>query len=272
MNGSIQVCSGGLPPSPLQALYSIPLAAPNLRQDQLQYNIKFDQKFANKKITLKTFFKTYNDNLIDWKQSTTKTISYGINLGFNFPKLPFLQINYSPYSQKNDATIAAQKMENNSTMFSLTTGYSYRISDLFASTTFSFNSQSQKSTTGITSNEFSNRSYMINESISFEIPLTISTTLNLSKSKLMLVSSRITDFDLNGNYQINEMISASLGGTISNEEKITRRTMFYFGSSINAAQWIRFELQGNISKHKDLSGTASSYNDATFQLSALLHW
>lgn len=248
------------------------LAAPNLRQDQLQYNVTFDQKFANKKITLKTFLKTYSDNLIDWKRSTTKTTSYGINLGFNFPKLPFLQINYTPYLQKNDAIIAAQKMENSSDMFSLTTGYSYQISDLFASTTFSFNSQLQKSKIGITSNDFSNRSYMINQSISFEIPITISSTLNISQYKIMLISSSRTDFDLNGNYQINEIISANLGGTISNEEHYTKKTTIYFGSNITAADWIKLELQGNILSYKDLSGAASSYNDAMFQLSALLHW
>lgn len=248
------------------------LAAPNIRQDQLQYDINFAQKFANKKITLKTFFKTYSDNLIDWKQSTTKTMSYGINLGFNFPKLPFLQISYSPYLQKNDAIVAAQKMRNSSDMFSLTTGYSYQISNLFASTIFSFNGQWQKSKIGITSNDFSNQSYMINQSISFGIPLTLSSTLNISQSKIMLISSSRTDFDLNGNYQINEMISANLGGTISNEEHYTKKATIYFGSNITAANWIKFELQGNILKYKDLSGAASSYNDAMFQLSALLHW
>ena len=113
---------------------------------------------------------------------------------------------------------------------------------------------------------------MINQSLSFEIPLTISSTLNISKSEIMTVSSRNTDFDLNGNYQINEALSASLGSTISNEEHLTKKTMLYFGSSITAAEWIKFELQGNFSRYTDLSGLANSYNDAVFQLSAVIKW
>ncbi|TSA25950.1 MAG: hypothetical protein D4R68_08055 [Ignavibacteriales bacterium] len=248
------------------------LAAPSLRQDQLQFDFNFDQKFADKKITMKTFFKVYNDNLINWKQSTTTTTSFGINLGFYFPNLPFVQINYSPYSQSNDNIIATQKMENTSDLFSLMTGYSYRLSSVSASTTLSFTGQWQNNKIGIISNKFSNESYMLNQNFSFEFPLTVSSTLSLAQSNILSISSSITEFDLNGNYQLSEMISTNLGGTISNEENYTKKIMIYLGSNIILYQWLRFELQGNISNFKDLSGGGNNYNDAMLQATVSMNW
>jgi len=250
----------------------ISLAAPNLKQDQFQFDFGFDQKFADRKITLKTFFKIYNDNLINWKQTTTSTSSFGINLGLNFPNLPFVQINYSPYSQSNDAADAAQMMENKFDLFSLMTGYSYRFSGVYATTMFSFNGQWQKSMIGNFTNEFLNRSYMITQSLNFEFPLTLSSTLSMTQSQILSVTSNITEFNLNGNYQFSGMISANAGATISNEENATKRTMIFLGSNIILAEWLRFELQGNLSNYKDLSGGINNYNDSMLQASVSVKW
>lgn len=250
----------------------ISLAAPNLRQDQFQFNFNFDRKFANKKITLKTFFKVYKDNLINWKQSTTTTTSYGINLGFNFPHLPFVQINYSPYSQKNDNVLVAQKMENGSDLFSLMTGYSFQLAGVYASTMLSFTGQWQNSKLGIVSSKTSNESYLVNQSVNFEFPLTLSSTLSFTQSRIKSISSTISEFDMNGNYQLSEMISANLGGTISNEENFTNKTMLYLGSNIILYQWLRVELQANLSKYKDLSGSGSDYNDSMLQATVSMTW
>jgi hypothetical protein len=247
-------------------------ASTNFRQDQLQYDFNLVQKFVKKKITLKTFFKTYSDNLIDWKQSTTRTTSYGINLGFNFPDLPFLQLYYSPYKQKNDAINAEQKMENSSDMFSLTTGYSYPFSGMFASTIISFSGQWHNSKIGINTTEFSNTTYMLNQNLSFEFPLTLSFISSISKLIFLTIPSSMTEFNLNGDYQISENVSANLGGTISNEENLTKRVMISIGTSINLYQWLRFQLQGNIANYTDLAGGGNNYTDSMLLATALLNW
>ena len=248
------------------------LAAPNLRQDQFQFDANFDRKFADKKITLKTFFRVFHDNLINWKQSTTTTTSYGINLGFYFPNLPFVQLNYSPYSQRNDNVVAAQKMENSFDSFSFMTGYSYQFSGIYASTMLSFNGQSQNSKLGINSTKFSSTSFMLNQNLNFEFPLTLTSTLSLSQSKILSLTSSITEFDLNGSYQISEMISANLGGTISNEENLTKRILISLGSNIIISKLLRFQLQGNLSNYKDLSGGSNNYNDSMLQASVMINW
>ena len=250
----------------------VSLAAPNIRQDLFQFDLNFDQKFANKKITMKTFFKVYNDNLIDWKQFTTTTMSYGINLGFYFPNVPYVQVNYSPYSQSNDNSIASQKVETSFDMFSLLTGYSYQFSGVYASTILSFNGQWQNAKVGTNSTKFSNTTILLSQNLNFEFPLSLSSTLSLSQFKSLSFSSRITELNLTGDYQVNENISTSLGGTISNEENLTKRVMLSIGSNIIFYQWLRLQLQGNISNYKDLSGGSNDYTDSMLLASVLLNW
>jgi hypothetical protein len=248
------------------------LASPNLRQDQFQFDFNWDQKFAGKKLTMKTFFKVYRDNLINWKQSTTTTTSYGINLGFNFPKYPFIQINFSPYSQSNDQVVAAQKMENTFNMFSFLTGYTYQVAGLYATTMFSYNGQWQNAKLGIVSNESSNASYLINQSINFTFPLILNSTYSLSQSQMPSLTSKIIEFDVNGNYQFNEIISTTLGTTISNEERYTKKTMLYASANLSIAQWLKFELQASLFSYTDLSGIGNSYDDNMLQVTMLMNW
>ncbi|MDP2037621.1 MAG: hypothetical protein Q8L04_09585, partial [Ignavibacteria bacterium] len=125
---------------------------------------------------------------------------------------------------------------------------------------------------GITESKTSNKSYTLNQNLSFEFPLSLSLSLSTSQSKIYDATSNVTDFDLNGNYQLSEMISANLGGTISKEENYTKKTVIYFGSNISLSQWLRFELQGNISNYQDLSGGDNSYSDSMVQATVLINW
>jgi len=58
----------------------------------------------------------------------------------------------------------------------------------------------------------------------------------------------------------------------SSNAGFNKTTMFYFGSNITAANWIKFELQGNVSNYKDFSGRAGRYNDPMFQVVAFINW
>ncbi len=248
------------------------LAAPNIRSDQLMFEAKLNKKFPGKKIGMKMYVKYYQDNIADWKTSTTSTASFGVSFDFNFPNMPYFTIGYSPYFQGNDAVPANQLIRNDNHIVNFMTGYSYQFSGMYASTMFAFNGQWQNAKVGIVSNKFSNTSYMLNQSFNFEFPLTLSSTFSLTQSKILSITSNITDFDLNGNYQLSEMISANLGGTISNEENFTKKIMIYMGSNIILYQWLRFELQGNISNYKDLSGGGNNYNDSMLQASVSMNW
>lgn len=248
------------------------LAAPNIRSDQLMFQAKLNKKFSDKKISMKTFVKIYQDNTINWKASTTTTTSFGISFDFNFPKIPYFSFGYSPYFQGNDALPENQIIRNDNHIVNFMTGYSYQLSTVYATTMFAFNGQWQNAKLGLNSNKFSNTSYLVNQNFNFEFPLTLSSTFSLSQSKILSISSTVTDFDLNGNYQITEKISANVGGTISNEENYTKRTMIYMGSNFLISQWLRFEVQINLTNYKDLSGGGNNYNDSMLQASAVINW
>jgi len=143
---------------------------------------------------------------------------------------------------------------------------------LFASTIISFNDQWQNSRVGINLTEFSNTTYMLNQNLSFEFPLTLSFTSSISKLNSLAISSSMTEFNLNGDYQLNENVSVNLGGTISKEEYKTKRIMISFGSNINLYQWLIIQLQGNVSDYKDLSGVSNNYTDSMFLATALFKW
>lgn len=250
----------------------ISLAAPNIRSDQLMFESKLNKKFSDKKIGMKTFVKIYQDNIINWKSTTTTTASLGISIDFNFPDVPFISIGYSPYFQGNVTTTVIQTIKNDNHIVTLMTGHSYQLSNMYASTVFSFNGQWQNAKVGNVSNKFSNLSYILNQNIGFEIPLALSATISLVQSKLISISSNITELDLNGSYQFNETISANLGTTFSNEEHYTKRIIVYMGSNIILADWLRFELQGSISNYKDLTGGPNSYDDGMFRASINVKW
>jgi hypothetical protein len=48
--------------------------------------------------------------------------------------------------------------------------------------------------------------------------------------------------------------------------------MIFLGSNIILAEWLRFELQGNLSNYKDLSGGINNYNDSMLQASVSVKW
>ncbi len=248
------------------------LAAPNISSDQLMLEGKINKKFPGKIIGMKFFVKYYQDNIVNWKSSTTTTAALGLNFDFNFPNVPYFAIGYSPYFQGNDNVPANQLIKNDNHIINFMTGYSYQLAGMFASTLFSFNGQWQDSKVGLLSSKFSNTSYMLNQSFNFEFPLTLSSTLSLTQSKSPSFSSDIMEFDLSGNYQISKMISANLGTTFSNEENLTKRIMISMGSNITISEWLRLALQGNISNYTDLSGGSNNYTDSMMQVSLLVKW
>jgi len=112
------------------------LGNPNLINDRLTYNGRIDQTFAKKKISFSAYFKQHKDNLIDWKKATTTTTAYGINAGFRFKKIPYLQISYTPNFQKTDSD--SLYLKNAVQVFFLSTGYNYKIGNLRSMTSFNF--------------------------------------------------------------------------------------------------------------------------------------
>jgi hypothetical protein len=246
------------------------LGVPSLRNDQLAYDAKVEQKFFERHLSLGAFFKNSHDNLIEWKSSTTTTTAFGINLGLNFPKLPFLQVSYSPYLQKNDDTVLVQKVENKTTMFSAVTGYNLLIEEFNLSTTVAFISNEAKSLNGLSN--YRTNSISITEAVSFNKPVSFAGTWGLIKTASPLLNSDINNIDFSVNVILSEYLSSTLGLNYTAERAINKKTGFYLDTAISPWNNITLNARLEESTYKDLVDNSFNYNELLLKVVLNVSW
>ncbi len=246
------------------------LGAPNLRNDLMAYEGKVEQRFLDKKVSLSSFFRTSHDNLIDWKSSTTTTSAYGINLGLNFPSLPYLQVSYSPYVQKNNDIVPTQKINNKTTMLSAVTGYLFLIDEYNFSTNIAFSRNEAKSINGFS--DYLSNSFSVTEGISFSEPISFSGTYGLIKTTSPLFYSSIHNFDFSINETYLEFISNTLGFNLAYEWDINKKTVFYINSAVTLLENINFNIKIEGTSFKNNIDTSLNYNDLVLHAMISAAW
>jgi hypothetical protein len=248
----------------------ISLGAPDLRNDLFTYEAKLDQGFLSNKITVSSFFRTSHDNLIDWKSSTTTTTAYGINLGLHFPKLPFLQVSYSPYVQKNDDTISVQKVENKTMMLSAITGYSLLIQQFNFSTSVAFTNNTANTLTGLS--DYKTNSFNVTEAVSFNNPISFAGTWGVIKTNSSNLYSHIDNYDLSINATFIESLFNTLGLNIESERSINKKTGIYLNSTYSPLKNINLSARIEESNYKNLADNSLNYNELIFNLALNVNW
>ena len=268
----------------------VSLGAPNLRNDQLVYEAKVDQGFYARKISISTFFRTSHDNLIDWKSSTTTTTALGINLMLNFPKLPFLQVSYSPYLQKNDNPVPEQKVENRTMMLTAVTGYALLIKEFNFLTNLAYTSNEAKTLSGLS--DYTTNSVSITEAVSFNSPISFAGTLAFIKttspnplslnagssnagSQIFVSSnsiSNINNYDFSVNAAYTEFLSNTLGCNIAAESGVNKKTGFYLNTTYSPWKNINLNARLEGSSYKDLVDSSSNYDELLFNIMVKVNW
>jgi hypothetical protein len=246
------------------------LGVPNLRTDQFGYEAKYDQRLFNRHVTLGSFFRMYNDNLIEWKSSTTTMMAYGVNLGLNFPRLPYLRVSYSPISQKNDASDPLYKFETNMLMTTVMTGYSYSIGSVNASTSLAYSGQ--KTEMGIAAGEYKSNSYMIGEMLSFRLPLTLGLNFGMIESQTALGYGVIQTVDVNGSAPLGEIVTLGLGVNLAFERDRNERLGFYMDCALPITQGLDFNLRLEKANYNDFFLTGSTYREFLATAAIVTRW
>lgn len=246
------------------------LGVPNLRNDQLAYEAKLEQGFLSRKISVSSFFRTSHDNLIDWKSSTTTTTAFGINLGLNFPKLPFLQVSYSPYLQKNDEQVLSKKIENKTTVFSAVTGYTVPIEEFNFSTNVAFTSNEAKTIGGLS--DYRTNSLSITEVVHFNKPISFAGAWGLIKTTSPYSNSNINNFDFSINASFTELLSNTLGVTVTTERTVSQKSGVYLTTSI--LPWKNFTLDARVESaaYNNLVDNSLSYSEVIFNVILNVTW
>jgi hypothetical protein len=235
------------------------LGVPNLRTDQFGYDAKLEQRLFDKHITVSSFFKSYKDNIIEWKSSTTTVTSFGFNLGFNFPKIPFLRLSFSPTQQKNNTSDTLFKIDNNITVYSVMSGYTFPIGRTRFSTTLSVIGQKFQTLNAL--GKYSTNSLMVGEMVSFPLPLMLGVNYGIIETRNSIGYNLIHNIELNGSAPISEIFLFGAGLSFAAERQHNERIGFSINSTIRIADQLDLDLRLEQNTYNDFQFLGINYQE-----------
>lgn len=204
------------------------LGVPNMRVDVLRYDAKLDQSLFKRQFSLGVFARRDQDNLIPLKRATTLTTSMGANMNLTIRRMPYLRVSYLPFMQESDATDSAYAYANRTSMWTLGSGYSYRIGDLSASTHLTYSKQ--ESTTSNTASDYAVVSATGSQSIAFVFPLSITLGLGIiQQTSGVDADASIITGDGSFAYAFDDIFSANGGLTLAFDNTYGDRVGFQLG-------------------------------------------
>jgi hypothetical protein len=239
------------------------LGVPNLRTDQFGYEGKFEQRFFKKRVSLSTFIRSFEDNLINWKSSTTTVTTYGINFGINIPRLPFLRISFTPTNQYNNVKDTLSKVDNQITVYSVISGYTFYTGGLSFTTTLSVNGQKLEMPSK--AGKYSTNSYMIGEMINLSLPMMIGVNYGLIETTNFLGYNLIHNMELSCQAPINDIFMVGGGLTFASERSNNERIGFYANSTINIGSNLFLDIRLENNTYNDFIFANTDYNEFLFR-------
>jgi len=247
------------------------LGNPNLINDRLTYDGRIDQTFAKRKISFSAYFRQNKDNLINWKKSTTTTTAYGITAGFRFKKVPYLQFSYTPNFQKNDSD--SLKMKNSVHVFSLSTGYNYKIGNLRTMTSFNFFYQNTETVIDTMTSGSKNQTYTLNETISFKIPLSLSGGISYNKSEFSGQKRDILSLTLSGTHSaFKKKWKNTLGVRYSNRIDEQKKIGLYWSSRFKLWKGGDLDIRVEENIFRDKTQVVNNFDEFIARAALLIKW
>lgn len=205
------------------------LGAPSITNGIKGFNFGINQYFADKKINLKLS----TEQLHSEKTSMDKSkVDFGLSMFFD--EAPYLIINYTPYSEKNNAVTDSLKIDNFASAFSLTTGINLPVRDYTLGTMVSLSSQSNQSKKRI--GDFTIYNFLFNETVSFQFPLSFSANVNITSINTTqndsLTPGNTYTYDLSSSLTLFEKWSNTLSIGYQKTSGLNSNTILSFNSSV----------------------------------------
>lgn len=246
------------------------LGAPVLRNDNLRWEARLEQRFLRRQITATAYYKNDLDDIYRMLKSTNTTVtSFGVGLGLNFARLPYLRLEYAPYQQRYSNLADQADIENRTTLFSALAGYYYKVADLNATTTVSFSSQQSDSHLGLS--DYGVATITANQSLNFRFPLGLSAGFTHSSLTVADSTENVSSLDLSGSYTAFDIWYSALGFTLA-EHGGDRNTGFYVSSSIGVWNAGIFELRAEKNVFKSYTLTASDFDEFVLTATFTSNW
>lgn len=202
------------------------LGVPNLRTDYIRYDARIDQRLWKRQLAVGFFVRNDEDNLAGIKRSTSTLFSWGASLGLNIRRWPFFRLAYSPYTQTSNSPDPFLQYRNHTTIWSVTSGYAYRIADMGANTTLTFSQQDAVTKDNL--NDYGVTTINLMQSLSFTYPLTLSAGLgNITQVAAQTPTNNIFTIDGSASYAMSEMFSTSGGVTLAFDQTYGTRSGYF---------------------------------------------
>lgn len=203
------------------------LGVPNMRVDVVRYDARIDQGLFKRQLTLGVFIRRDHDNLVPLKRATTLTTSMGASIGIVPRSLPYLRVSYMPYVQESNTTDSLYAYANRTQMWNATSGYSYRIVDMGASTQLAY--ALQQSVTTAQMSDYSVQSINMYQSLSFVFPLNITFGGGIIEQRSESASTAVVTGDVSGSYSIDDVLSVNAGLTLALDQQAGDRIGYSVG-------------------------------------------
>jgi hypothetical protein len=239
------------------------LGNPSLRNDKLGFEGKVDQKFLERKISAGVSFRTYRDNLIQTKRTTTTTTSVIVKLGLNFRGYPTLNVMVMPNFQKNDkqvTTTDSSKMDNRIMLYNVVSSYSAKLGDITAQTTVLFSYNDSKTLFGL--NDYWTKTSSLTETFIFKFPLSVSASIGMVQVLNQGVDyQRVITFNLAPTYTFKEIGNWGAGLAVDVDKDKNKKLGISLNSNVQLWKFLTFDLRAEQNFYTDWSNRANSYKE-----------
>ncbi len=246
------------------------LGAPILRHDNLRWEARVEQRLLRRQITASAYYKNDADDIYRLlKTANTSVTSFGLGLGLNFARLPFLRVEYAPYRQRYSNLADQSDIENRTTLLSAITGYYYKVLAMNAGTSISFSSQQSNSHQGLS--DYGVSSITANQSLNFRVPLGFSFAYTHSRLNVGDSAEQVNALDFSGSYTAFDIWSSALGLTVAKHGD-DRNTGFYLSSSVGLWNTGVFEIRAEKNVFKSYTLTASDFDEFVLMATFTSNW
>jgi hypothetical protein len=244
------------------------LGVPFIKNDYRRHEVKLEQGFLQRQLTVGGYYRREEDNLGDTKSSGTTTEAFGASLAMNFQNLPYLRVNYAPLTQQSGALADSLKIENEITVISAMTGYTARAQSGFVSSSnLAFVFQEGKTKGGI--GAYISRNATFSQFFTFAIPLSLTLAVGSSITSIEASTTTVISTDLAASYAFGEW-STTLGGTFSRDA--VKRNTAYVAASGPLGKIAGLTLQVERTNVDDPTYTGANFDETVFRMTLTRDW
>jgi hypothetical protein len=253
--------------------YSAP-GVPNLRTDYIRYDVRADQRFWKRQVSLGLFVRRDEDNLSNVKRATSTLFSYGGSLGLNFRGWPYLRLSYAPYIQESNSSDVLLQYKNQTLIWSVAGGYAYRVGDLGMNTNVTFSKQDATTKNNVSDYAVTTINFL--QSVSFTFPLTLSVGVgNITQAAAQTPTNNIFTTDFSANYAISDWFTTNGGITLAFDETYGTRSGYFLSVLMRLGQFADIDLRAEHNIFNELvvpPVLGGSYSENIFRVTVGKVW